>query len=93
MNAVSGKTVQMAIDVNSRERIFLRGIDLEKGILYFNGVPSTLRREEKFYIDGNYVLTDQFCFSLDYLNKWLNENEAFDSDNQAISIIPTYQEQ
>lgn len=83
--SVEGKSVQM-IALPDNNCLFLRGIDFDKGRIYFNGKPTQLLREEHFEIDGEMVITEQFYFPTAILEKWMFDNDAIGENGECCNI-------
>lgn len=79
--------IQQIYLAESKTNLYLRGVDFEKSVIYFNGKPAKLLRSEHFQIDGQTVVTEQFHFSLEFLLNFLAENDAIDENGVVLKSV------
>ena len=66
--------------------IYLRGINWDTNRIYINGNPALLKREETFMVDDGKVITKSYFFPIEWLQKFLSENDAINEDGSVCNV-------
>ena len=74
---------QIALDDCS---IYLRGINWDTNRIYINGNPALLKREETFMIGEGKITTENYFFPIEWLQKFLVENDAILEDGSVCNV-------